>query len=226
MPGRARLVAVALGVWGAVLAAYSYWVLYSIPLTALGIGAVIVAASILSTYEEAPYSEATRLLLESYAVNVARILEEFGAREPALYTREGITVVPLNGKLPDGFRPSPERLVSGSRGSYVLTFTLPRLAEEAGDAEAVLRDVLVDVLGLCDGVRVARTGERVLVELVKPKTPETSARFESVLGPLPAHVAAAVLARSLGVDLKLEGWRREGSSIIFTLRALSSAGEG
>ncbi len=83
LPQRAKLIAATLGVWGAALAAYSYWVLGSVPLTALGVGAVIVAASVLSTYEESPYPEAARVLLEAYAANVARLLEEFGASEPA-----------------------------------------------------------------------------------------------------------------------------------------------
>jgi len=223
---KAKLIAVALGVWGAALAAYSYWVLGSVPLAALGVGALIVSASILSTYEETPYSEAAKALLEAYAVNVARLLEEFGASEPALYTREGLAAVPLNGRLPEGVKPSPERLLAGARGSYFLSIALPNPLIEAGDPEAALSSLLVDTLGLCDRVRVARAGDRVVVEIAKPKAQSTSARFESVLGPLPVHLAASALAVAMGADLKLEGWRREGSSIVAVLRVVGGAGEG
>jgi hypothetical protein len=223
---KAKLIAVALGVWGAALAAYSYWVLGSVPLAALGVGALIVSASILSTYEESPYSEAAKALLEAYAVNVARLLEEFGASELALYTREGLAAVPLNGRLPEGARPSPERLLSGFRGSYFLSLAVPNRPAEGGDPEAALSSLLVDALGLCDRVRVARAGDRYVVEVTKPKAQSASARFESVLGPLPVHLAAAALAAAVGADLKLEGWRREGSSIVAVLRVVGGAGEG
>jgi hypothetical protein len=223
---KAKLAAVTLGVWGTALAVYSYLVLGSVPLAALGVGALIVSASILSTYEESPYSEAARAFLEAYAVNVARLLEEFGASEPALYTRGGLAAVPLNGKLPEGVKPSPERLLAGVRGSYFLSIALPNPPIEAGDPEAALSSLLVDTLGLCDGVKVARSGDRVIVEIAKPKVRGEAARFESVLGPLPVHLAASALAVAMGADLKLEGWRREGSSIVAALRVVEGAGEG
>jgi hypothetical protein len=223
---KAKLAAVTLGVWGTALAVYSYLVLGSVPLAALGVGALIVSVSILSTYEESPYSEAARAFLEAYAVNVARLLEEFGASEPALYTRGGLAIVPLNGKLPEGVKPSSERLLGGARGSYFLSIALPNPPIEAGDPEAALASLLVDTLGLCDGVKVARTGDRVVVEVAKPKVRGEAARFESVLGPLPVHLAASALAVAMGVDLKLEGWRREGSSIVAALRVVEGAGEG
>jgi len=223
---KAKLAAVTLGVWGTALAVYSYLVLGSVPLAALGVGALIVSVSILSTYEESPYSEAARAFLEAYAVNVARLLEEFGASEPALYTRGGLAAVPLNGKLPEGVKPSPERLLAGVRGSYFLSIALPNPPIEAGDPEAALSSLLVDTLGLCDGVKVARSDDRVVVEIAKPKVRGEAARFESVLGPLPVHLAASALAVAMGVDLKLEGWRREGSSIVAALRVVEGAGEG
>ena len=226
MSPKAKLAAVTLGVWGAALAIYSYLVLGSVPLAALGVGALIVSASILSTYEESPYSEAARAFLEAYAVNVARLLEEFGASEPALYTRGGLAIVPLNGKLPEGVKPSSERLLGGARGSYFLSIALPNPPIEAGDPEAALASLLVDTLGLCDGVKVARTGDRVVVEVAKPKVRGEAARFESVLGPLPVHLAASALAVAMGADLKLEGWRREGSSLVAALRVVEGAGEG
>ncbi|MCC6050330.1 MAG: hypothetical protein LM580_06465 [Thermofilum sp.] len=226
MSPKAKLAAVTLGVWGTALAVYSYLVLGSVPLAALGVGALIVSASILSTYEESPYSEAARASLEAYAVNVARLLEEFGASEPALYTRGGLAIVPLNGKLPEGVKPSSERLLGGARGSYFLSIALPNPPIEAGDPEAALASLLVDTLGLCDGVKVARSGDRVIVEIAKPKVRGEAARFESVLGPLPVHLAASALAVAMGADLKLEGWRREGSSLVAALRVVEGAGEG
>ncbi|MEM1687623.1 MAG: hypothetical protein QXR31_06055, partial [Zestosphaera sp.] len=67
MERASEIIAATLAACGAALAAYSYWVLGSVPLVALGIGALIVAASIAATYKEAPYSEAARALLEAYA---------------------------------------------------------------------------------------------------------------------------------------------------------------
>ncbi len=135
-------------------------------------------------------------------------------------------MIPLSGKPLEGARPSPERLLSGARGGYFLSLALPRLAVGGGDPEAALSPLLVDALGLCDGVRVLRAGDRIIVEVARPKVRGGAARFDAVLGPLPVHLAAAALAASLGEDLRLEGWRREGGSLVATLRVVGGAGEG
>lgn len=226
MERAADLIAATMAACGAALAAYSYWVVGSVPLTALGVGALVVAASILATHRESPYSEAARILLEAYAVNVARVLEEFGASQRAVYLREGYVLIPLTNPSPGSGEVDLERLVAGSRGRYGLVLAAPKLEVEQGDPEAALTRVLVDSLGLCDSVRVARFREKFLVEIVKPRDPLDSRRFSDVLGPLSAHVAAAALARAVGSDLQLEEWGREGRSLHVTLRVVERAGEG
>ncbi|MEM2298724.1 MAG: hypothetical protein QXW23_04315 [Thermofilaceae archaeon] len=226
MERASEIIAATLAACGAALAAYSYWVLGSVPLVALGIGALIVAASIAATYKEAPYSEAARALLEAYAVNVARVLEEFGASLKATYIKGGFVLAPLTNPSPDINGARLEHLISGSRGRYGLVLKAPRLEVEPGDPEAALTRVLVDTLGLCDNVRVVRTGDRVLVEIVKPREPVEARRFSEVLGPLSAHLAAAALAEALGGALQLEEIEREGKSIRVSLRVVEGVGEG
>ncbi|MEM2678516.1 MAG: hypothetical protein QXU62_07715, partial [Thermofilaceae archaeon] len=75
-------------------------------------------------------------------------------------------------------------------------------------------------------VRVVRTGDRVLVEIVKPREPVEAKRFSEVLGPLSAHLAAAALAEVIGGALRLEEIEREGKSIRVSLRVIEGAGEG
>lgn len=225
MERASELIAVTLAICGAALAVYSYWVVGSIPLTALGIGALIVSASIATTYREVPYSDSARALLEAYAVNVARVLEEFGASLKAVYLKGGYILVPLTSPSPDFDDVNPDRLISGSRGRYALVLKAPRLDVGLGDPEAAITQVLVDTLGLCDDVKVIRAGDKVLVEVVKPKEPIEAKRFLDVLGPLTVQIAAAVLAEAIKSALQLEEISREGKSIHVSLTVVEGAGE-
>ncbi|MCS7104629.1 MAG: hypothetical protein NZ954_03585 [Thermofilaceae archaeon] len=225
MGHEADLTALTLGVCGAVLAVYSYWILSSIPFTALGIGMMIVAASIFTTYREAPYSDAVAAILEAYTENLARILEEFNAPSKVTYVKGNKVVIPLTNPPPKLEEVAYDRLISGSRGNYALILATPKLDLEPGDPEAVLTHVLVDSLGLCDNVRVVTTGDQIIVELVKPREPKSSARFSEVLGPVAAHVASSLLAEALDKPLRLEEWKREGKNVTVTLRVVEDAGE-
>jgi hypothetical protein len=221
----ATFVSANLGIWGASLAVYSFWVLKNIPLTALGLGAVVISASIISTYSESPYSEAALTALEAYTANLARILEEFGASQRAIYLKDGFILAPLSSRIDGNYPSNPDRMVFGSRGCYYLVLEGPKLPAE-GDPEAALTGSLVDTLGVCDAVRVVSSDYRITVELRGVRISEPSARFTAVLGPVPVHLAATALAKAMGKDLIVKEWREEKRRIVATIEVIERAGEG
>lgn len=131
--------ATVLGVCGSALAIFSYFVLGSIPLSALGIGAVVTAASLALTPCEAPYREAVHSMLEAYVANISRVLEELAAQPGAVYTPDGVIAVPL--KQPSSFpgKPDASRLLWKSPRGHFLILSSPTYAvERAGSAPGLL----------------------------------------------------------------------------------------
>lgn len=220
--------AAVLGSCGAVLAAFSFFVLGSVPLTALGLGAVVTAASLALTPCESPYREATLSMLKAYTANISRVLEELAAQPGAVYTPGGIVAVPLKQASRFEGEPDSSRLIWKSAGGYFLILSSPGYGAERGtDLEAALELVLVDTLGLCDGVRVIARERTILVEVLGARESGEPSRFSRVLGPLPVHVAAAVVAQVGGLPVRVESWERRGENILATLTAVGgSAQEG
>lgn len=211
-----------LGVCGLALATFSYFILGSIPLTALGIGALVTAASLAITPCEAPYREAALSILRAYKANISRVLEELAAQPGAVYTPDGVVAIPLRQAAGLPGRPEAERLLWKSPRGIFLILSSPAYAVEQGaDLEAALELVLVDTLGLCDAVRASHREGTVLVELVGVKEAVEQTRFEQVLGPLPAHVAAAVAARVTGSPVRIDRWERRMGNLVVRLSEVS-----
>ncbi|MGC8836639.1 MAG: hypothetical protein ACP5II_04570 [Infirmifilum sp.] len=212
-----------LGVSGTTLAIYSYFILGNIPLTALGIGALVTSASLAQTPRESPYREAAIAALQAYAVNIARLMEELSARPPSTYLPEGILLVPLGGSAKPTLRPEPDRLIWKDTNGHFLVLSTPSYGvEKSSNLESSLEYVLVDTLGLCDGVRVVERDTLILVELEGVRSLGEPARFRQVLGSLQAHVAASVAAASLNSPVTVEGIESRGKSLILRL----ARGEG
>jgi len=70
---------------------------------------------------------------------------------------------------------------------------LAGLGEESG-AEDALVYVLVDYVELVEGVRAVETGDRVVVELLRPRVDTEYTRYRMCLGSLATSVAGCVLA--------------------------------
>lgn len=226
-----KLLAATLLLSGLTLTLYSYFALSSIPLTALGIGILVTAASIIATYPYTPYREAVHSVLHSYTANVSRVLEEFSANTPALYTPDGFVLVPLRARgEPDLRRFSGENLVHSDPSGYYLVLQSPistPAVEEGAGVEAALAEVVVYSLGLSDSVRVVSRDETLILELSKPRGFREGARFRRVLGPLPVHVSAAVVAAALGKVVQVGEVREAGKGrMIAVLRVVERAAQG
>lgn len=225
-----KLLAATLLSSGLAMTLYSYFALSSIPLTALGIGILVTAASIIATYPYTPYREAVQSVLHSYTANISRVLEEFSANTPALYTPDGFVLVPLRARgEPDLRRFTGENLVHSDPSGYylVLQSPVPTAVERGADVEAALAEVVVYSLGLSDSVRVVSRDETLILELSKPRSFREGARFRRVLGPLPVHVSAAVTAAALGKVVRVGEVRETGKGkVVALLEVVEHAAQG
>lgn len=226
-----KLLTVVLFSSGLTLALYSYFALSSIPLTALGIGILATSVSIASTYPFTPYREAVQSVLYSYTANISRILEEFSANSPALYTPSGYILVPLKakGKLLLKNLNGENLIHSDSSGYYlVLQSPVSTYAIESGTSlEVALAEVIVNSLGLSDGVRAVIRDDTIIVEFTSPRSFKEGMRFRKVLGPLPVHISLAVAAITLDLPLQLgEVRENDKKKVIAELKVYEHAPQG
>ena len=88
-----NLLGLALALTGGAMAAVSYLILDSIPLTALGMSMVILGVISLTLGRTRPKisPEASAILLETGLENMAAIVEELGLRSKAIYVPSSLT---------------------------------------------------------------------------------------------------------------------------------------
>jgi hypothetical protein len=228
-------VGLALTVFGAVFAVFSHFVLYEVVFTALGMASVILGASLfLVPGSPVPYG-AVRAMVEASALNVEALLEEFDAKRRAYYLppRDGrvYCYVPLG----DGFDErdlgrvlgAPLRVVSGVAGLAGLMVFPPgaevvRMAEvgEESGLEDALSYVLVDFLEAVDRVKVAETGDNLVVELSGSKLGTVFNRVNMCLGSSAVSVAGCVASWVLGVPVVYVEEYARGRAVVAHFRVV------
>jgi len=205
-------------IFGVPLAVFSYLVLLSVSFTALGLACVILGATVLFT-PTSPVPIATiRAMVEGSCVNIEALLEEFDARERAVYLppKDGrvFTYVPLvsNPGVSAAWAAmeAPVRVVTRvkgepslmvfSPGSEVVRLSL--LTSEAGVEEA-LSHVLVDFLEAVESVKAIKDMGRVVVDMEISRVETEFPRYRMVLGSLPTSIAGCVLSTVLDVPMEL-----------------------
>jgi len=223
----------ALLAFGAVVSATSFFVLQSVPLTALGLGAIMVGIASAMLPPTSVPSSLVKEMLQNSATNIEAILEEFNVKGRALYLppRDGrvtafisiedkpVLEVASSGEV-------PLRVLSmagGSRGVTVFPpgSELPKSQDSYRETtyEDLLRSVLVDASELADSVKITSQGDIEVVEIKSAKVVPRLPKFDACLGSLPSSVAASALAYKTNSRVSIEGEERYGDSrIILTLR--------
>lgn len=235
MAGRYVSFGASVALFGAAVSLVSYFVLFSVPFTALGVACVIIGLSAVSLPEQPVPKRAVRSLIQGATFSIESLLEEFDVREKAVYLppREGLVTayVPLS---QDGRRPTveeamaaPRRVVTEAGGVPILTLFPPgaevaRAAElaEGQTVEDALRYILVEVTELCSSVRAAEGDGGFVVEMKGVKDKTEAARYSASLGTVPTSLAACALAMLTGRPVTLEREEAQGSRALAQLRLL------
>ena len=204
---------------GAGLAGFSWYLLQSTPMTALGIGIAVVGASIGITPTSPVPSKAVRKLLEGSMLNIEAILEDTGAANRGYYVPEAASARgPGEGEGKGGgmvrvFVPlgedaapaswEPRGLVSEMGGREYLVLHPPgslllRNEELSGDLEPLLHYFLVEETGLVESLSASEAAGSVAVEFRRPRAGPPSGRARRVMGSLESGIAAAIIASAKG----------------------------
>jgi len=235
---RSRLVGFGLAMvfFGVPFTAFSYWILSSVPLTALGLACVILGATVVITPSSPVPIKVIRAMVEGSCVNVETLLEECNVMEKAFYLppKEGrvYVFVPLrfNPHLPDASEVmrAPMRVITEVRGSPGLLIFPPgseltRLSglSSGSGLEDALRHVLVDFVEAAESVKAVREGDKVVVDLVRPRLRTDFQRFRRALGSLVTSIAGCVLASCLELPVVFDEEQADGERVRAIFRVIS-----
>jgi hypothetical protein len=204
--------------FGAIVSVVSYLVIQSVPLTALGLGSVMVGLAALLLPPKAIPTSLVKAMLQNSSTNIEAILEEYDAHGKAVYLppRDGYVTafvplkdVPVMEVAAAG--DIPLRVLSAAGGTRGVTVfppgsELPKAYEayQEGSFDDLLRLVLVDSTELASSVRTSREGDAVVIEITGPRVRPDLPRFNRCLGSLPTSVAACTLSYKEGRRVVVE----------------------
>ena len=186
----------------------SFFLLESIPLTALGIGIMILASSMLLTPSQTIPPQAIRTMLEGSILSLEAILEEFDISRRGYYVRAPngrvYLYVPLDENVgPPSEEVEPSGLIYREGGSRYLVLIPPaselvKTPEISGMSfESALTYVLVDLTEAADSVDVLTNGF-ITVRFRNVRSHVSAGRFKAVFGSLEASIAACIAANLVG----------------------------
>jgi len=210
--------------------AFAFFLLNNIPLTALGIGFLVLSISILLTPIHAIPPHAVRAMLEGSVLGLEAILEEFDVLERGYYVRAPDGRVYVYVPIRDENKPphiisEPAGLIH-KEGKYEYLVLVPPASElikspelSGISMESALNYVLIDLLEVADSVEVI-ADSFISVKLRKVKSQVSAGRFKMVFGSLEASIAACISASIFGIT-RVVNEIVEGDDRIIVLEVLS-----
>jgi len=235
-----RYLALGLGlaIFGAPFALFSFTLLLSIPLTAIGLSCVILGVAIALVPESPVPKETIRAMVEGSCISTESLLEEFNVTNKAVYLppRDGrvTAYIPSNGDQTSAWKAieNPTRIIGEVEGKVALTLFPPGteiirlsdIGEESGVDEA-LSYILVDYLEAVESTKTVEAGRRIIVSMSKPRIRSDFPRFNACLGTLPSSIAGCILAQVLKKPVGLIEEQATNQQVITTFEVPRVPGE-
>ncbi len=224
---------------GTIFAPISYFVIASVPLTAVGISAIIIGFTCIALANTRPYisPEACEVMLKTGMENTAALLEELGLRNKAVYLpstmRDGHpqALIPLvedrnieqiKGKIPGrlivrhGVNPDDMAIAVTTLGSMNIDMLETKPGPTAEEIETAATYILTGVLDIANSVTVHMADARVDVEISGSRLHYEDVWYYRCLGSPIASIVAAISSEALGkpVRIREESFNKGKSSIV------------
>ena len=224
---------------GALFAPVAYFILGSVPITAVGMSAIIIGFTCLALANARPYisPEACQLILKTGMENTASLLEELGLTGKAVYLpstmRDGHpqALIPLmddgniqrlRGTIPGrlivryGVNPDDMAIAVTTPGSSNIDMLATKPGPTAEEIEAAATYILTGVLDIASSVKVTMSGAQVVVEVSAPRLPYEDIWYYRCLGSPIASIVATISSEALQkpIRIKEESYSQGKSRII------------
>ncbi|MEM3680024.1 MAG: hypothetical protein QW341_06025 [Candidatus Bathyarchaeia archaeon] len=227
------LLGAGLTVFGIVLTLSSHLLLENTPLTALGIGTVILGLTFILTPAHPVPRETVQAFVKSSCENVEAILEATGAFMKAFYlplSERVYAYVPLSTGQSITFKE-----IAGTTGSMLVrsgknlgimivppgSVLVNSLAQEsAGDLSSNIEILLTEDSEIAESVKTVETNSMIVVEINQPRLDVEYSRFRVVLGSLPSSIAAQAAAATLMKPVQIFSEENQGKRILLYIRIL------
>ncbi len=224
---------------GTIFAPVSYFIINSVPLTAMGISAIMIGFTCIALANTRPYisPEACQLILKTGMENTAALLEELGLRNKAIYLpstmRDGHpqALIPLvegediqwaREKIPGrlivryGVNPEDMAIVVTTPGSINIDMLETRPGPTSSEIEAAVSYILVGVLDIANSVTVSLADNQIDVGISGARLHYEDIWYYRCLGSPIASIVAAISSEALGkpIRIKEESYSKGKSRII------------
>lgn len=224
---------------GTIFAPISYFIIGSVPLTAVGMSAIIIGFTCIALANARPYisPEACEVILKTGMENTAALLEELGIRNKAVYLpssmRDGHpqALIPLGedrdiqrvkGKIPGrlivryGVNPDDMAIAVTTPGSINIDMLETKPGPTSEEIEAAATYILTGLLDIANSVTVNLSDTQVNVEISGPKLHYEDIWYYRCLGSPIASIVAAISSEALEkpIRIKEEDYSKGKSKII------------
>jgi len=234
-----RVLGLGLCLAGTIFAPISYFIIGSVPLTAVGMSAIIIGFTCIALANARPYisPEACEVILKTGMENTAALLEELGIRNKAVYLpssmRDGHpqALIPLGedrdiqrvkGKIPGrlivryGVNPDDMAIAVTTPGSINIDMLETKPGPTSEEIEAAATYILTGLLDIANSVTVNLSDTQVNVEISGPKLHYEDIWYYRCLGSPIASIVAAISSEALEkpIRIKEEDYNKGKSRII------------
>jgi hypothetical protein len=229
---------ISLTIAGAIFAPIAYFLINSIPLTAIALSSIMIGITgiVLATSRPQISSEAARMILETGMENIAALLEELGLNNKAIYFPPAMRIgnaqalIPLNGEI-DVNRVKGKisrRLIvrwGDNPGDMAIAVTAPggtgldgleiKPGPTSSEIEQAATYVLVGLLDIADSIEVHLSNKQLNIEVTGPKLHYENVWYYRCLGSPIASIVASIASDGIGKPVRIaEENYQKGKSII------------
>lgn len=239
-----KILGLGLCIAGAIFAPVSYFVIGSIPLTAVGVSAIMIGMTCVALSNTRPSlsPEACQLMLKTGMENTAALLEELGLTGKAIYLpsamRDGYpqALVPLAGsdgigqikeKIPGrlivryGQNPEDMAISVTTPGSINIDMLETIPGPTAESMVTAINTILIGVLDIADSVSLNMVDGRIDVEVRNPKLIFEDIWYYRCMGSPVASIIAAISSEALGKPVRISEESPDKNKSRITLEVLS-----
>ena len=234
-----RVLGLGLCLAGTIFAPISYFIIGSVPLTAVGMSAIIIGFTCIALANARPYisPEACEVILKTGMENTAALLEELGIRNKAVYLpssmRDGHpqALIPLGedrdiqrvkGKIPGrlivryGVNPDDMAIAVTTPGSINIDMLETKPGPTSEEIESAVTYILTGLLDIANSVTVNLSDTQVNVEISGPRLHYEDIWYYRCLGSPIASIVAAISSEALEkpIRIKEEDYSKGKSRII------------
>ena len=221
-----RILGLGLSLAGSIFAPISYFIINSVPFTAIGISAIMIGFTCIALANTRPYisPEACQLILKTGMENTAALLEELGLRNKAVYLpstmRDGHpqALIPLvegediqwvKDKIPGrlivryGANPDDMAIAVTTPGSINIDMLETKPGPTSDEIQAAVTYILTGVLDIASSVTVNLADAQVDVEVNGSRLHYEDIWYYRCLGSPIASIVAAISSEALEKPVRI-----------------------